>query len=149
MSARRRPALVAAALLAVAGLVLSALLVRQHASAHAGIASACNLNEFVNCDRVATSRYSVLLGLPLAVWGIFGYGLALTLSAFGLSRRRPHETWPAGFLFATASVAAGASVVLALLSEFVIGALCLYCAGSWLVAFALVIAAWRACRPGG
>jgi protein-disulfide isomerase len=149
MSAKRRPALVAAAVLAVAGLALSAMLVRQHASAHAGLASACNLNDFVNCDRVATSRFSVFLGLPVAVWGIFGYGLALTLSGFGLAGRRPHATWPAGFLFVTASVAAGVAVVLALLSELAIGALCLYCAGSWVVSFGMLAAAWRACQPGG
>jgi uncharacterized membrane protein/predicted DsbA family dithiol-disulfide isomerase len=149
MSAKRRPALVAAAVLAVAGLVLSAMLVRQHAAAHAGLESACNLNEFVNCDRVATSRFSIFLGLPVAVWGIFGYGLALTLSGFGLAGRRPHATWPAGFLFVTASIAAAVAVVLALLSELAIGALCLYCAGSWIVSFGLLAAAWRACRPDG
>ncbi|HSM91767.1 MAG TPA: vitamin K epoxide reductase family protein [Anaeromyxobacteraceae bacterium] len=145
----RRPALAAAAALAVAGMALSVLLTRQHASAHAGIASACNINAFVNCDRVATSRWSVFLGLPVAVWGIFGYGLALGLSGFGLAGRRPHPTWPAGFLFATASVAAAVAVTLALVSEVAIGALCLYCAGSWLVSFGLLAAAWRACRPEG
>jgi protein-disulfide isomerase len=145
----RRPALVVAVALAAAGLALSALLVRQHASAHAGLASACNISEFVNCDRVATSAWSTFLGLPVAVWGLFGYGLMLLLSGFGLSARRPHATWPAGFLFAAAAVASALAVTLALISELKIGALCLYCAGTWLVSFALLAAAWRACRPDG
>ena len=149
MNARLRPPLVAALVLAAAGLLLSVLLARQHVSAHAGIASACNINEFVNCNRVATSAYSVFLGLPVAVWGIFGYGLALILAVFGLSGRRPHASWPAGFLFAVASVASAVAVGLALLSELAIGALCLYCAGSWAVSFALLVTAWRACRPEG
>ena len=148
MSTKRLP-LVAAAVLATAGLVLSAVLARQHASAHAGIASACNISEFVNCDRVATSAYSVFLGLPVAVWGLVGYGLLLILSIVGLRSGRPHDAWPAGLLFAGASAAAATSVLLAILSEFAIGALCLYCAGSWLVSFGLLAAAWRACRPGG
>jgi protein-disulfide isomerase len=147
--AKRRPALLAAAALAVVGIVLAALLTRQHASAHAGIASACNINDFVNCDRVAASGYSVFLGLPVALWGLLGYGLLLILTLVGLGTRRPHDSWPAGLLFLGAAGAAAVSVLLALLSEFVIGALCLYCAGSWLVAFALLASAWRACRPGG
>ena len=59
------------------------LLVRQHAHAHAGSASFCSINDYVNCDRVATSRYSVVLGLPVAVWGVLGYGLALLLALAG------------------------------------------------------------------
>ncbi len=145
----RRPALLAAALLSAVGLVLSGILVRQHAAAHLGIASACNINEFVNCDRVATSAYSVFLGLPVAVWGLLGYGLLLILSILGLGPRRSHASWPAGLLFVGAAAAAVVAVVLATLSEVRIGALCLYCAGSWVVSFALLAAAWRACRPGG
>ena len=53
---RRRSMWVAAAL-AVAGLTLALMLVRQHAQAHAGVESFCSINEFVNCDRVATSRF--------------------------------------------------------------------------------------------
>lgn len=140
---------IAAAALAVAGLALALLLARQHVSAHAGLASACNINEFVNCDRVATSRFSVFLGIPVAVWGIFGYLLMLGLSAAGLRARRPHGAWPAGLLFASSAVASALAVLLALVSELAIGALCLYCAGSWLVSLALLVTAWRACRPGG
>ena len=145
----RRTSLIAAAVLSSAGIVLSALLTRQHASAYAGTASACNINEFVNCDRVAMSAYSVFLGLPNAVWGLLGYGLLLFLSLVGLGRRRPHDSWPAGFLLAGSAAAAAVALLLALLSEFAIGALCLYCAGSWAVSFALLAAAWSACRPGG
>jgi protein-disulfide isomerase len=145
----RRSSLIAAAALSAAGIVLAALLTRQHASAHAGIASACNINEFVNCDRVARSAFSVFLGLPVAVWGLLGFGLLLTISVAGLAARRPHDTWPAGLLFVGSAAAAAVSVLLAILSEFAIGALCLYCAGSWLVSFALLATAWRACQPVG
>lgn len=145
----KRTAFILAALLAVAGVAVSLVLVRQHAAAHAGLASACNVSEFVNCDRVATSRWSVFLGLPVAAWGLLGYGLIALLALAGLGRPRAHAGWPAGLLFAAAAVAAAVSVVLALLSELAIGALCLYCAGSWVIAFALLGAAWRACRPEG
>jgi protein-disulfide isomerase len=145
----RRPALLAAAALAAIGLVLAAVLARQHAQAHAGVASFCAINEYVNCDRVATSRYSVVLGLPVAAWGMLGYGLALLLAVAGLRPGRRREGWPAGLLFLVAAVASAAAVALALVSELAIGALCLLCAASWLTSFALLAAAWRACRPDG
>jgi protein-disulfide isomerase len=145
----RRPALVAAAALAATGAALALVLVRQHAQAHAGVASFCTLSEYVDCDRVATSRFSVVLGIPVAAWGALGYGLALVLSLAGLRRGRRREGWPAGLLLLVAGAAAAASVALALVSELAIGALCLLCAGSWLVSFALLAAAWRACRPEG
>ena len=145
----RRSALIAAAVLAVAGLVLSAVLVREHAVAHAGGTSFCAINEYVNCDKVAMSRYSVVLGLPVAAWGALGYGLALLLALAGLSSRRRREGWPAGLLLVVAGVATVAAVVLAVISKTAIGALCILCAASWLVSAGLLAAAWRACRPAG
>jgi uncharacterized membrane protein len=144
-----RRALQLAAALAAAGLVVAVLLVRQHAQAHAGVESFCAVNDFVNCDRVATSRFSVVLGLPVAAWGALGYGLALVLALAGLRRSRPHETWPAGLLFLVGAAAAAAAVVLALVSELLIGALCLLCAASWAISVALFAASWRATRPAG
>jgi protein-disulfide isomerase len=47
------------------------------------------------------------------------------------------------------AVATATAFGLALVSEFVIGALCLLCAGSWLVSGALFAAAWRATPPEG
>lgn len=147
--AERRPATWAAAGLALAGLVLSLVLVRQHAQAHAGIESFCAIDDYVNCDRVATSPFSVFAGLPVAVWGAFGYGLALALAGAGLRRSRPHETWPSGLLVVVAGAATTVGVALALVSELAIGALCLLCAASWLVSGALLVAAWRSTGPAG
>jgi protein-disulfide isomerase len=90
-----------------------------------------------------------VLGIPVAVWGVLGYGLALLLALAGLRPRRRREGWPAGLLFAVAAIASAAAVALALVSRFAIGALCILCAASWLTSFALLGAAWRACRPEG
>ena len=62
-----RRALIASAALATVGLVLAGVLAYEHAQAHAGATSFCAINDFVNCDRAATSSYSVVLGLPVAV----------------------------------------------------------------------------------
>lgn len=135
--------------LSLAGFGLALFLVRLHAQAHAGVASFCAVNDVVNCDRVATSHFSVVLGLPVALWGTFGYGLASALAAWGLVRRPLRGGWPSGLLFLVAAAAVGASVALALVSEIAIGAWCLLCAASWVIALALLAAAWRACRPAG
>lgn len=144
-----RRAVWAALALSLAGLALSIALVRLHRQAHAGVASFCAISETVNCDRVATSRYSVVLGLPVALWGVFGYGVAVALAASGLSRRGPTQTWPSGLLVCVGAAASVVSLALALVSTFAIGALCLLCSGLWVVAAALLVAAWRGCRPLG
>lgn len=145
----RRPALVAAAALAAAGLILALVLVQEHATAHAGGSSFCAISEYVNCDRVAMSRYSVLLGLPVAAWGALGYGLELALALAGLAPRRRRAGWPAGLLLVVAAAGAAVAVVLAAVSTLLVGALCILCTASWLVSLALLVAAWRACRPAG
>jgi uncharacterized membrane protein/2-hydroxychromene-2-carboxylate isomerase len=144
-----RGALWAALGLGLAGLALSLLLARIHSQAHAGETSFCTISETVNCDRVAVSPYSVVLGLPVAVWGVVGFGLAAALSASGLARRRPHPGWPAGLLLLLGAFSAAASVALALVSKLAIGAWCLLCMGAWAVSLGLLLAARRACAPGG
>jgi len=141
-------ALWTALVLALVGLALSVVLARLHQQAHAGIASFCAVNETFNCDRVATSRYSVVLGLPVAVWGALGYGLAAVLAAWAIGRRG-RSSWPRGLLFLVTVAAAAASAALAGVSEFLIGAFCIVCAASWATSLGLFAAAWRACRPEG
>jgi protein-disulfide isomerase len=145
----RRPALLVAAALAAAGLALSLVLVWEHRLAHAGGASFCAINEYVNCDRVALSPYSAVLGVPVALWGALGYGLALLLALAGLAPRRRREGWPAGLLVLLAGTFAALSIALAGISTLAIGALCILCTASWLVSFALLGAALRATRPEG
>jgi protein-disulfide isomerase len=135
--------------LSLVGAVLSILLVRIHAQAHAGIASFCSISDVVNCDRVATSPYAVVLGLPVAAWGLLGYGLMAALSGAALWRGGASSVWMAGLLVVLGSFAVAVSVVLAVVSEAAIGALCLLCAGSWLVSVALLLAARWACRETG
>ncbi len=139
----------AALALSLTGLALSIALARFHEQAHAGVASFCAISETVNCDRVATSRFSVALGLPVAVWGALFYGFAAALAASGLARRRPSPSWPSGLLVGAGAAASAVSVALALVSAIAIGAWCLLCAALWTVAVALLAAAWRASRPSG
>jgi protein-disulfide isomerase len=153
--ASRRPAsgarveFAVALALSIAGLAVSALLARLHVQAHGGAASFCALSETVNCDRVALSRFSVQLGLPVAVWGVVGYALMSGLAASGVAWRRPGSSWPAGLLLLVSAAAAVASVALAVVSKVAIGAWCPLCVVSWVISFGLLAAGWRACREPG
>lgn len=144
-----RRALQLALALSVAGIAVALWLARLHVRAHAGFTSACAINETLNCDRVATSGYAVVLGLPVAIWGVLGFATAAALAAMGLARRRPHPTWPAGLLVVVAGIAVAASIALAIVSEVLIGSFCIVCATSWTITVALLVAAWRAAAPAG
>jgi uncharacterized membrane protein/predicted DsbA family dithiol-disulfide isomerase len=135
--------------LALAGLTLAFLLVRVHHDAAAGLTSFCTISEEINCDKVALSSWSVLLGVPVAAWGLVGYGLAALLSAWGLSARRLHPRWPAGLLLLFGTAAVISSLVLAWISKAIIGAWCLLCMGSWAVSLGLLLTAAWACRSAG
>jgi protein-disulfide isomerase len=144
-----RPALAAAFAFSLAGIGVGLSLARLHLRAHSGFASFCAISEHVNCDRVAISPYSVVLGLPIAVWGVLGFSLLAVLSGWGLVRRRAHPAWPAGLLVVTSGCAVAASVALAAVSELLIGAFCILCAAAWTLAAATFVAALRAVRPVG
>ncbi len=135
--------------LALAGLVLSVMLVRVHRDAAAGLTSFCTISEEINCDKVALSSWSMLFGVPVAAWGVAGYAFAAALSAWGLSTRRLHARWPAGLLAVFGAFATVGSVALALASKLAIGAWCLLCMGSWAASVGLLVSGWLACRPVG
>ncbi len=80
------------------------------------------------CDIVQSSRWSTLLGLPMALWGLLTYALLAGL-AWRL-RSRP-SAWGAMLLFAC--IGAGVSWFLTLVSVFEIRAVCEYCLASFVL----------------
>jgi uncharacterized membrane protein len=92
------------------------------------------------CDLVQASRYSVLAGVPTAMWGAGIYLAIGVLAAMPRTVRR----WQAAFMLASGAVAF--SLYMTYLSIFVIGATCPYCLASGGIALALlVVMVWR--RP--
>jgi protein-disulfide isomerase/uncharacterized membrane protein len=138
-----------ALLLALAGLGVSGWLIRLHGEAHAGKVSFCNISETINCDKVATSDYSVVAGLPVAVWGALGYLAAAALALLGRSPRRPHPAFPAGLLLLLGAVATAVALRLAYVSEVLIGAWCLFCIAAWTISGALLATGVAATRRVG
>ena len=100
--------------LAVAGIVVSALALREH---YRTDASPCSINERWDCGIVNHSPYAVFHGVPVAVVGIAGY-LLLGVLAFGKAYPWMLPLVTGAFAFA---------VHLADIQSMVLGVWCVYC----------------------
>jgi len=101
-TAHNRGLFVAIAVLAAAGIVVSAVSLQRH---YAKSATAfCDVGERFNCDIVNRSEYSTVMGIPVAGIGIAGYGVLLALATIYRSRtetpRRLLAAAVAGLAFA-------------------------------------------------
>lgn len=97
--------------------------------------SICAINKALNCETVARSRYSVFLGLPISVWGIFAYGVFIMLCGYSLLRKRSLS----GILVLGFGGAFTASVLLAYISTVLIESLCLFCTTLYFVNTILLV----------
>ena len=85
----------------------------------------CNLGEKFDCDIVNRSEYSTLIGIPVAGFGVAGYGLLLVLST---ARRSRSET-PTQLMLA-ALVGLGFALYLTYVEAYVLTTWCILCLAS-------------------
>lgn len=143
MSGRRRWVPWALTGVAYAGFVISAYLTFVH---YRGYVSPCYVVR--GCEAVQTSKYSVLLGVPVALLGALFFGLMFYLGIGLLTSSRVRLVQAYKVL---AFVGALAIIPLFLLQAIVLKAFCTYCVATevimlvlWGLSFLL-----RAPRPGG
>lgn len=138
----------AAILLATVGVGLAIELTRIHLRLQSEPThqSFCNLSASVNCDAVATSRYAVMLGLPVSVWGCFTYLAVLVTSLWGL-RSNPRAA--AALLWVMSAVCTASAVWLAVVSAFVLKTWCLLCMVTWVIDLGLFVVANVVVRESG
>jgi uncharacterized membrane protein len=93
------------------------------------------------CETVQASPYAILLGQPVALYGVLGYAALLAVSVLGLQPRFAARRWPTLLLAALATLGFLFTAYLTFLEMFVIHAWCRWCLGSaviitliWLVA---------------
>ena len=111
------------AILALAGMVVSAVSLQRH---YAKSASAfCDFGERFNCDIVNRSEYSSVMGIPVAAIGIVGYGALLVLTTAYRSRA---ET-PLRLLVA-ALAGLGFALYLTYVEGYVLETWCILCLSS-------------------
>lgn len=101
----------------------------------------CNVSDYFNCDSVAASIYSVLLGTPLALWGLITNALLLFLlisfSWSNVQNLLKRQTQILGTLIAIASV------VMAVISVTMMQTACLFCIGTYIFSFITLVALFR------
>jgi uncharacterized membrane protein len=108
------------AILALAGVVVSALALRVH---YCVDTQPCSINEKWDCGIVNHSPYAMMAGIPVAAIGIAGY---LALAGLALARQR-------ALLFLAALVGLGFALRLTFIEEYVLQVWCLYCVISQVV----------------
>ncbi|GAC1684163.1 MAG: hypothetical protein NVS9B3_02250 [Gemmatimonadaceae bacterium] len=131
----------AAALLALAGLFVSLYLTLYKIGVVGQLA--CSIG---SCETVQLSRWSTLLGLPVAAWGVGFYIAALGLALAGVQPRWEGSPTVAVALLALTGWGVCFSAWLTGLEVFVLHAICQWCVVSALVTvalFALALADWR------
>src|SRR5579862_8993228 len=102
-------------ILAVFGIVVSALALREHYRTEGD--SPCSINERWDCGIVNHSPYAMLAGIPVAALGIAGYFLMAALA------------WRRSYRLVLAIALAGLafSLYLAHIEKDILGVWCIYC----------------------
>ena len=96
--------------------------------------SACNLGGAFDCDKVNTSRWSELLGLPISLWAVPLYLGMAWLAVVG-RRDDPRGARARGALVLVAGWNVLVSLVLAYISLFVLAYVCLFCVALYVLHF--------------
>jgi len=105
------------ALLAVLGIVVSSLALREHYRTED---SPCHINDVWDCGEVNHSPYASLYGIPVAVIGIGGY---VGLGILGIMR-----AWR--WLLVAAAIGLTFSLYLTHIEKDILRVWCIYCVGS-------------------
>ena len=122
-AAQNRILYLAIAVLAVAGVAVSAVSLQRH---YAKSATAfCDVGERFNCDIVNRSEQSTVMGIPVAGIGVVGYGVLLVLATVYRSRAET-PTW----LLAAAMAGLGFALYLTYVEGYVLETWCILCLSS-------------------
>lgn len=113
--------LLAISLLAVVGMALSAVSLKNHYSGEK--TEYCDLGDNFNCDLVNRSVYSHIGPVPVAAIGLAGYA-----ALFALSRLRPRAAHVLMLLGGLAGLAF--ALYLTHIEAYVLGVWCILCLGS-------------------
>jgi uncharacterized membrane protein/protein-disulfide isomerase len=106
-----------------------------------GYKSICAISKAINCDTVSQSPYAVLFGLPVALWGVIGYVLVLLLLLFSRNKTADRIcVW--SLIFWITLVFSCSSVVLALVSTYLVRSYCILCIVTYGINLSLLYSAW-------
>lgn len=127
----------------ISGLLMSGYLSRSHYLNYTDITyqSFCAISTSINCDTVSQSPYSIIFGVPVAIWGVVGYTFLLALLILGW-RRSALEARNWTIIFWMALAFSLTSLGFAAVSTFLIHSYCIVCIGLYLVSFFTLWFSW-------
>lgn len=130
-------------ILIIAGISISGYLSYSHYKIFTDIeyTSFCAISKSINCETVSQSKHAVLLGIPVAVWGLFGYLLLIPVLIYSIDYKNNQFKRISLFVL-LAFFYSTIGVVLSIISSVLIQAYCLMCIGSWTVNLALLYISW-------
>lgn len=126
-------------------------LIGQHIDLKYGLgetSSMCNVSAFFNCDNSIISPYSEIFGIPLAIFGFF---TSLIILFYGvkalLFTQSENRSASASVALTFSGVSAVASVIMALISLFVLKSLCPFCTVAYVLSFITLGSALTLLKP--
>ena len=129
--------------LIIAGLANATYLSISHYRVYTdiGYRSFCAISKAINCDTVSQSPYSIFLGLPVPIWGIIGYLFVLLFLPLVRNKEAAKKRmWT--LMFLVAIVFSIYSIILAMISTFIIHSYCIMCIVSYAISFLLLFYSW-------
>lgn len=103
------------------------------------VPSFCTVSDFIDCDGVAQTKYSVFLGIPLAIWGMLLYSLfAFLLITPKLREKFPNSIFalfknPYSYIASFGLLSFCISMCLALVQLYAIEKVCVMCVGTYFI----------------
>ena len=104
--------------------------------------SFCAISKSINCDTVSQSSFSILFGMPVPIWGVFGYLLLILIFPSLIHKENAEKRLWVTF-FITVTFYSIYSLILAFISTFYIHSYCLMCIVSYAINFALVFYSYK------
>lgn len=146
---RKKRGVILILVLAVAGLLFSAELLRIHITVghEPDHSFACRINEQVDCNAVAQSRQAVFLDVPVPVWGVLNYLVFAGLAVAGLASKKEPYSEAGDYALPLSLWSVGYSAYLAYVSAFELKIFCAYCVALYVVNLALLVASFQASSP--
>lgn len=108
----------------------------------------CDISSKFSCSAASASRWSELLGVPLALWGLLTNIAFLTLAAWNPLTEGEGRQANRTNLVTIAGVLLLASIVMGLISVTALDTLCPFCLGAYALSILTFVGAWFAYRPG-
>lgn len=130
--------------LALLGVLISAYLARAHFKIDPN--AFCNINDYLDCDKVNQSIYSEVFGIPVSILGAFAYSLIAFISFLAyknfdfktLYKKLDNNTINK-FLVVFSIIAFGFSLGLTYIEVFILHAVCIYCFTQQIIIFIILI----------